>query len=199
MVRRNGALTSLQRFLNPETTLDYMLKRVKEMMQVLPDHMSAVIRHALLTGLRPSEACESVRLIIRCGHQLNLPSYYNQEQQTLEHFRFPEIFLRPTKKAFLSYLSLDNYQQIAKIGPKTPTWNAIRLTCRRRNVNMEMRFCRKIFASHLRQSGIQAEVVNLLQGRVDSDILTRHYLVPSNSLKDQVLDALEGLQKRIDD
>jgi intergrase/recombinase len=61
-----------------------------------------------------------------------------------------------------------------------------------------MCFARKIFASYLRQSGIQAEVVNLLQGRVDSDVLTRHYLVPSNSLKDQPLDALKQLQKKID-
>ncbi len=63
---------------------------------------------------------------------------------------------------------------------------------------MEMRFCHKIFAPYLRQSGIQSEVVNLLQGRVDSDILTRHYLVPQNSLKDQVLDAVKQLQKMID-
>ena len=63
---------------------------------------------------------------------------------------------------------------------------------------MKMHLCRKIFASYLRQSGIPAEVVNLLQGRVDSDILTRHYLVPSSTLKDQVLDALKQLQKMID-
>ena len=63
---------------------------------------------------------------------------------------------------------------------------------------MEMHLCRKIFASYLRQSGIQAEVVNLLQGRVDSDILTRHYLVPSSTLKDQVLDAVKRLQRIIE-
>jgi intergrase/recombinase len=63
---------------------------------------------------------------------------------------------------------------------------------------MEMRFTRKIFASHLRQSGIQSEIVNVLQGRVDSDILTRHYLVPSSNLKDQVLDAVKQLQKMIE-
>ncbi len=85
------------------------------------------------------------------------------------------------------------------MGKLNPSWNAIRLTCRRRNTNMEMRLCRKIFASHLRASGIQPEIVNLLQGRIDSDILTRHYLVPSGSLKNLVLDAVKGLQKTIDD
>jgi len=60
-------------------------------------------------------------------------------------------------------------------------------------------FCPKIFASYLRQSGIQSEIVNLVQGRVDSgDILTKHYLVPSSSLKDRVLDAVKQLQNMID-
>ncbi|MDQ4102159.1 MAG: hypothetical protein M3115_08255 [Thermoproteota archaeon] len=194
----NESIKSLERFFNPEMDLDRMIWIVKEMMRILPGHMSAVIKFALLTGLRPSEACESVRLL-NGFHNSGPLQYYNPEEQMLEHFKFPEIFLRATKKAFISYLSRDNYQHIVKLGPKTPTWNGIRLACRRRNINMEMRFCRKIFASHLRVSGIQPEIVNLLQGRVNSDILTRHYLVPQNSLKDQVLDAVRDLQKLIDD
>jgi hypothetical protein len=47
-----------------------------------------------------------------------------------------------------------------------PTYNTVRQACRREGINMDMRFCRRIFASHLRQSGIQAEVVDLLEGRV---------------------------------
>ena len=115
----NDSLTSLQRFFNPETSLDHMLKRVKEMMRVLPDHKSAVIKFTLLTGLRPSEPCESVRLLKNDCSQA-VTKYYNAEQQTLEHFKFPEFFLRATKKAFISYLSTDNYHAFAKIGPKTP-------------------------------------------------------------------------------
>ena len=60
---------------------------------------------------------------------------------------------------------------------------------------MDMRLCRKIFASHLRNEGIQSEVVDLLQGRVSPSILTRHYLVPQNTLKDQVLTAVDKLEK----
>ncbi len=41
-----------------------------------------------------------------------------------------------------------------------------------------MRFCRKIFANHLLQSGIQAEAVDLLQGRVAQSVLVKLYLVP---------------------
>ena len=193
------SLATLQRFFNQETSLDHMIQTVKEMMRVLPRQMALVIRHALLTGLRPSEACESVRLLLLCFPDNSGESRYNTERQMLQHYLYPEIFLRATKKAYISYITLDNLQPIINnLEAKTPSWNAIRHACRSRNINMEMSLCRKIFASHLRQSGIQPEVVNLLHGRVDSDILTRHYLVPSSTLKDQVLDALKQLQKMID-
>jgi hypothetical protein len=38
----------------------------------------------------------------------------------------------------------------------------------------------------------------LLQGRVSQSILTRHYLVPQITLKDDVLNALEKLQRQLD-
>ena len=59
----NESVQALQRFFNSEMSLDHMLQRVREMMRVLPADMAAIVRHAVLTGLRPSEACESVRLL----------------------------------------------------------------------------------------------------------------------------------------
>lgn len=168
------------------------------MIRVLPAHMAAVIKNAVLTGLRPAEACDSVRLLnIRQNFDTN---YYNPERQTLEHFRFPEIFLRKTKKAYISYLSLDNYEWIANLGPKTPpTWNAIRLTCRRRSIDMDMHLCRRIFASWLRQDGkIEHEIVDLLQGRVSQSVLTRHYLTPTQDLTGKILDSLDRLKQEIE-
>jgi hypothetical protein len=76
--------------------------------------MPEIIRFACLTGLRPSEACESVKLLPQ-----QEANYYNPERQALEHFRFAHIFLRPTKKAYLSYLSIDDYLYFTKIAPKT--------------------------------------------------------------------------------
>ena len=61
-----------------------------------------------------------------------------------------------------------------------------------------MRYCRKLFASWLRlHGGVQPEVVDMLQGRVSPSILTRHYLVPQQGLKDQVLQALEKLENEL--
>ena len=73
-----------------------------------------------------------------------------------------------------------------------PTYNAIRHALNRRGLNMSMSFTRKVFASHLRLCGVQPEIVDMLQGRVSTSILTRHYLVPNNSLRDQVLDAIRS-------
>jgi intergrase/recombinase len=58
------------------------------------------------------------------------------------------------------------------------TYNVIRLALKNRGVNMEMAYCRKMFASHLRQSGIESEIVDLLQGRVPKAVFARHYFRP---------------------
>lgn len=156
---------------------------------------------AILTGLRPSEAIESVKLLNRlpvknCSPNTN-NNYYDPEQQTLRHYLFPDIFLRATKKAYLSYITPENLQPVANLSYKTPTWNAIRLACKRRKIDTDMRLCRKIFASHLRNSGIQPEVVDMLQGRVPPSVLTRHYLVPDQHFKEDVIKALKQLEPRL--
>jgi hypothetical protein len=63
---------------------------------VLPTPMSVGIKFACLTGLRPSEALESVRLI---NDKEAFSKYYNSTRGALEHFKFPVLFLRSTKKA----------------------------------------------------------------------------------------------------
>jgi intergrase/recombinase len=55
-------------------------------------------------------------------------------------------------------------------------------------------YCRKMFASYLIKSGIDANTVDMLQGRCPSSILLRHYQVPDLSLKDRVLTALHELE-----
>lgn len=63
---------------------------------------------------------------------------------------------------------------------------------------MNMNFCRKIYASWLRQSGIESEIVDLLQGRVPHSVFARHYFRPSVDYKMRVLEALHELRKQID-
>jgi len=38
--------------------------------------------------------------------------------------------------------------------------------------------CRKVFATHLRNRGIESEIIDLLQGRTPSSIFVNHYYRP---------------------
>jgi intergrase/recombinase len=157
-----------------------------------------IIKFAVLVGLRASEVVESVRLLNMLSNSIR---YYNPERQALEHFRFPDIFLRQTKKAYISFVTPEMLEIVkfdTSILASIPSYNQIRLACWTRHIKMDMHLCRKIFASWLRKEGIQPEVIDLLQGRVSQSILTRHYLVPQITLKDDVLNALEKLQRQLD-
>ena len=172
-----------------------MIQKVREMINVLPPVMGKIIKFAVLTGLRPVEVVESVKLR---NAKKDVSKYFNPKRQGLEHFRFPEIFLRQTKKAYISFITLENLQPIVNLGCKTPGYNSIRLACQRRGIKCDMRYCRKLFASWLRlHGGVQPEVVDMLQGRVSPSVLTRHYLVPTEGLKDQVLNAVNSLCRQL--
>jgi hypothetical protein len=114
----NESLQAMERFFNPELSLEKMIDKVKHMIQVLPRPMALVVRHALLTGLRPTEAVESARLI---QNDKTFKDYYDPKSEVLSHFKFKDQFVRNTKKAWISYITLDDLQPIRVLGSKTPT------------------------------------------------------------------------------
>ena len=61
-----------------------------------------------------------------------------------------------------------------------------------------MAYCRKIYASWLRQSGIESEIVDLLQGPVPKTVFARHYFTPSLDYRDKVIRTLAKLKKQIE-
>ena len=150
--------------------------------------MGRIIKFALLTGLRPAEVVESVRLI-NASPELGM-HYYNTEQRTLEHFRYPEIFIRNTKKAYISFVTPEIVKSVNNHLLHIPSHNAISRACNRRGLPCNMHLCRKVFASWLHKYGISAEIVDFLQGRVSTSVFSRHYLTPDSSLKYRVLAAL---------
>jgi hypothetical protein len=191
------SLQSFNRFFNPDMSLESMLQQIAKMISNTPIIMGQIIKFCCLTGLRPAEAVESVRLI---NDKDKFAKYYNPERQALEHFRFPDIFLRQTKKAYLSFVTPEMLNMVRHSEPSTilPTYNAIRLTCRRKGVNMDMRYCRKIFASWLHKHGISDVLIDLLQGRVGKSVLINHYIQPGQDYKDKILDAVNRLKQEIE-
>lgn len=104
-------LDAFTRFFDDNNTLDMMIQWLKHAIQELPKSYSDFFVFCTLTGLRASEAVESIRLLN--GRAVALPSYYNPERQCLDHFRFPQIFLRRTKAAYILIVD-DEILAIAK-------------------------------------------------------------------------------------
>ena len=66
----------------------------------------------------------------------------------LKHYHFPNVFLCQIKKVYIFFVTPESFEYVQQwllgVVPTPPTCNAIRHACRRRGVNMDMHFCRKI-------------------------------------------------------
>jgi hypothetical protein len=153
-----------------------------------------------------AEVVESVRLL-NFGHPGNhkatrtimgedSPLYYNPEQKILQHYRFPELFIRRTKTVYISVVD-DSIVSIARKIGKAPTLNALKMQSRRTSMSMKLKYCRKIYASWLHRCGISSDLIDMLQGRIGKNIFLKHYLTPSADYKDRVLQTLEKLQRQL--
>jgi len=161
--------------------------------------MGQIVRFGCLVDLRSSETLQSVKLI---NDKEAFAKYYDVEQMILQNYKFPSIFLRQTKKAFVSFVTPSMIDIVKKgsfgIPKNLPTYNALRLTCQRKGITCDLRFARKIQASWLHRYNVPDVMIDLLQGRVGKSVLVNHYLAPSLDHKAKVLQALEKLKEDIE-
>jgi intergrase/recombinase len=196
-----GSLEIFQRCYGDDSnTLDKMLQWLRQMRQELPPSYSNVFLFCTLTGLRTNECFEAIRLIKDPEH---FKTYYQASKQTLEHFRFPELFIRRTKAAYISLVN-DEIVDIAKNGITTNIsplnyMKVMYFVVRTKKLKMNMHYCRKIFSSYLRQyGGIESEIIDLLQGRISNTVFAKHYFRPNlQQYTEKVLDALKQLQQQL--
>lgn len=188
-------LDAFTRFFDDSRDLDTMLKWLREALQVLPANYSNFFLFCTLTGMRGSECVEAVKLINAGEH---LQQYYNLEQNILQHYRFPDIFIRRTKAIYISIVD-DEILAIAKKIGKPYTMNALKTISRRRPcMSIRVKYCRKIFASYLHHCGESSDLIDMLQGRIGKNIFLKHYLTPAADYKQRVLDALNKLRRDIE-
>jgi intergrase/recombinase len=171
-----------------------MLQWLREALGVLPKAYANFFLFCTLTGLRATECAEAVRLLN--GDRCIYREYYNPDQQVLQHYRFPELFIRRTKAVYISIAS-DAIINIAKSIKSTPTLNGLKKATRHRCLSMQAKYCRKIYASWLHKCGISESLIDMLQGRIGKNIFLKHYLTPSSTFKSDVLKALEQLQRQL--
>jgi sugar-specific transcriptional regulator TrmB len=96
------SLKAMARFFNTSNSLENMIQTTRQMVETLPPSMAQIVKLGIVTGLRSAEIIQSARLI---NNKDTFVKYYDSKQMTLCHFKFPEHFVRTTKKAFLSFVT----------------------------------------------------------------------------------------------
>lgn len=154
-----------------EESYSSILKWIKTSVVALPKECGNMILFTTLTGLRPDESYKAIELI-----KANSSQYVDRERMLLHH-KFPEKFLRVSKKAYISVIS-DKILKIASQTESISKYDEIRNSFGDYFVSMNLYYCRKFFAIYLRTNGIEPVIINLLQGRIPSSILVDHYYRP---------------------
>lgn len=134
---------------------------------------SNIFMFNVLTGLRHSEAIKSFNLLLSDKRSI----YFSEDCKRLEHFKFSDLFLRRTKKAFISVIN-DDILNLLFYGFEILTYDKIQLTFQRDNKEFYMAYCRKIFATFLRNEGVEPEILDLLRERIRSSVFANHYYRP---------------------
>jgi len=147
--------------------------------------LSVFMDFTVCTGLRLDEAVNSYRLIVELGEDGKLGAYYNPERQVLEHFRFRKIFIRRTKKAYMSFASTALIDAVQKSG-LYPTHDVIHKRMQRAGLNIRFSDLRELYASYSVKHLKQPEI-DFLQGRVSSSVFMQNYFNPT---------WISGLKKR---
>jgi hypothetical protein len=80
-----------------------MIAELRGSFSKLDSKYSSVLMYCVLTGLRPAEAFASLQLLKERKEE-----YLARDKQVLEHFKFPETFMRRTKMPIF-LLHLKNY------------------------------------------------------------------------------------------
>jgi intergrase/recombinase len=122
--------------------------------------------------------------------------YYNEENGTLEHFKYPKLFFRHTKNVFISMIPKDLIEEMGKCKPIT--YEMIRLRLQRKGIKVRINELRDYYATFMVRHGLIKEEVDLLQGRITKSIFVRHYWSPAiKELKERVFQALQELEKQL--
>ena len=186
----DNSLSIFNKIVN-ETSYSEMLKWIKDVIPILPKPQKNLIIFNTLTGLRPIEVSKCIALL-----HSDLEDYWNKDKGILEHYKFPNEFIRRTKKVFISVVDTPLIE-LSKKCPTEISYNALKLMLHSKDLDMNMYYCRKVFATFLRNEGIESELIDLLQGRIPNSVFVRHYYRPDSSKFDQIREKLVKLHDLI--
>ena len=165
------------------------VKRTRPELQEFMDLMA-------LTGLRLGEAISSYNLIIELSRKGKLNEYYKPDLGTLEHYKFKDIFIRKSKKAFFSFVPEELIQKIQANPPTTQ--DSITKSFQRRHIPMRFSDIRENHGTFLIKHLKETEI-DFLHGRATSSVFMKNYFNPAliGDLKDRAQKGLREIQERI--
>ncbi len=111
--------SSLEAFISIlNTDIEEIRKWLMKVIKGLPREYAVVEVFLVLTGLRPSEGINALKLISNLSEANRLHNYLNEELLMLEHFRYPKMFLRGCKNTYISFISGDLLDLVVDIKPR---------------------------------------------------------------------------------
>jgi intergrase/recombinase len=149
----------------------------------------------VVSGLRFEEGVESHNLIVRLAKEGKLNEYYDSERQILAHFKFKKIFIRRTKKAFMSFIpkalveTISNRQLLNKYSVQTKV--------KRKTHVLRFGDIREMHGTLLTKYLSESEI-DFLHGRVSSSVFMRNYFNPAliTDLKTRVFQGTCEIQSK---
>jgi len=169
------------------------IREVKRARPELTDFMDLMA----LTGLRLGEAIDSYNLIIDLAGKGKLTDYYKKDQGILEHFRYKDLFIRKSKKAFISFVPEELIQRIREDRPLKSKFG---IQKRVSSQKLKLRFgdLREAHASFMTKHLQQSEI-DFIHGRVSTNVFMRNYFNPAliGDLKARALKGIQEIQEKI--
>ena len=183
----DDSIQVFQNLTNQQNNYNSMIKWIKNIRSQISQKYYNIFIYCTLTGLRPTEALCSIKLI-----KSDLDNYLERDKMILEHVKYPEIFIRKTKKAYISIVN-ESILKIAKDTKENSGYDSMRCYFRRRKISFNFNYCRKIFATYLRTNGVEQEVIDLLQGRLPKSVFLRYYYRPDLIIYNKIQKQLKTL------
>ena len=201
LVKNNGLKwerrSALETFVDIfECNLDDVRQWLSQVVQELPPKYATVEVFTALTGLRPSEAVNSCRLIVELSSEDRLCEYLDQELMMLKHFKFKDLFLRGCKSTYVSFITQELLDLVLRTEPVIK-YATLHSKLRRLGFRNRTKQLRKLYATTLRNY-VPHEVVDLLQGRINQSVFLRFYYKPFlEDIRKRSLEGIKPLQNEL--
>jgi intergrase/recombinase len=175
---------------------DEVFTWVKEVKRVRPD-IKEFMDFISVSGLRLNEAVQSFNLIVRLSREGKLNKYYNEQTETLEHFRFKEVFIRKSKKAFISFIPKQLIEKVKMSEPLTSK-HSVQQFVKKQGLKIRFADIREAHNTLLTKYLNQSEI-DFIAGRVSSNIFMSNYYNPKmvSDLKDRIFKAIAEIETKI--